>query len=198
MIQKTMKCQRILNLKTVWSNDFSRSLDFAQRSEIYIGSVLENLYGFQVNYYNNDNKFDLHTNLQDGTEFTIEVKDDPKHKDTGNAVVEYKSRGKTSGVWVTQSNLWIHRLYYPDRPVESWMFSTNDLISSIKNREWYRLLHLDHTDSCNDLYVYRGDILKTFKSSRKMVDFNSKVMYKWEQWYEREVTDGVVNTPFRI
>jgi hypothetical protein len=60
-------------------------------------------------------KYDIlvkHNNT--GKEYTIEIKEDFMVKDTGNVTVEYKSRGKFSGLLTTQADFYVYKLHYKE------------------------------------------------------------------------------------
>lgn len=46
---------------------------------------------------------------------------------TGNAVFEFRSRGKPSGIATTQSDYWVHNFHLKGRSVMSFVFQTSDL-----------------------------------------------------------------------
>jgi len=86
---------------------------------------------------NNDNKFDI--DLQYGQireqeladilqNEKIEVKTErDKWKETGNICIEFRCRGKPSGIAVTQASWWVHILADGDDTVCMLMFPTNKL-----------------------------------------------------------------------
>tara|TARA_R110002051_G_scaffold124003_1_gene197186 strand:+ start:242 stop:634 length:393 start_codon:yes stop_codon:yes gene_type:complete len=86
---------------------------------------------------NNDNKFDI--DLQYGQvreqeladilqNEKIEVKTErDKWKETGNICIEFRCRGKPSGIAVTEAKWWVHVLADGDDTVCMLMFPTNKL-----------------------------------------------------------------------
>jgi len=95
--------------------------------------------------YNQNNKFDV--DLQYGQEgerwltwlgtdqARVEVKTErDTWADTGNAVFEYSSRGKPSGVAVTEADYWLHIFKEKDQAVMCFMFRVFEL------REFLRLV----------------------------------------------------------
>jgi len=102
---------------------------------------------------NNDNKFDI--DLQYGQireqeladilqNEKIEVKTErDKWKETGNICIEFRCRGKPSGIAVTQASWWVHVLADGDETVCMLLFPTAKL-KEIARR------HLDNV-------VYGGD-----------------------------------------
>ena len=72
--------------------------------------------------HNSDFRYDLDTGILGETEYGMVLKDliDGKHeikseqdtwKETGNMFVEYKSRGKDSGITTTQADHWVVSFY---------------------------------------------------------------------------------------
>ncbi|CAB5178893.1 hypothetical protein UFOVP157_49 [uncultured Caudovirales phage] len=96
--------------------------------------------------YNNNNKFDV--DLQYGQEgerlltwfgtdqSKVEVKTErDTWAETGNAVFEYESRGKPSGVAVTEADYWCHIFKEKDQAVMLFIFRTLEL------KEFLRLVY---------------------------------------------------------
>lgn len=88
--------------------------------------------------YNRNNKFDV--DLQYGQEgerwltwlgtdqARVEVKTErDTWAETGNAVFEYSSRGKPSGVAVTEADYWLHNFKEKDQTVMCFMFRVLEL-----------------------------------------------------------------------
>lgn len=92
---------------------------------------------------NNDNRFDV--DLQYGQQgerwlqwlgtdqAKVEVKSErDKWFETGNAIFEFKSRGKPSGIAVTQSDFWLHIFMQKDTAVMAMLFRTLELKDFLK------------------------------------------------------------------
>ena len=98
--------------------------------------------------YNSNNKFDV--DLQYGQEgerwltwlgtdqAKVEVKTErDAWAETGNAVFEYSSRGKPSGVSVTEADYWLHNFKQKDQTVMCFMFRVTEL------KEFLRLVFVN-------------------------------------------------------
>jgi len=84
---------------------------------------------------NNNNKYDIKM-LKEGKEITYEIKTDvicKPEKDTGNIFVEFHSRGKDSGISVTQADWFVN--YFPFLN-EIWFIKSNDLRQLINNNNF--------------------------------------------------------------
>lgn len=88
--------------------------------------------------FNKDNRFDI--DLQYGQQgerwlqwlgtdqAKVEVKTErDKWFTTGNSVFEFRSRGKPSGIAVTQADFWMHIFMIKDKTVMAFLFNTEDL-----------------------------------------------------------------------
>jgi len=88
--------------------------------------------GFEFISRNNDNRYDAVMKF-DETEYKYEYKTDMycnPTNDTGNLVVEIRSRGKDSGITVTQADYFV--TYYPHLG-EIWNIKTSDLKKLIED-----------------------------------------------------------------
>jgi hypothetical protein len=84
---------------------------------------------------NNDNKYDIKMIVK-GKEKTYEIKTDVKCAplfDTGNIFIEYESRGKASGITVTQADWFVTYFKYLN---EIWFIKSYDLRNLIKQNDF--------------------------------------------------------------
>lgn len=84
---------------------------------------------------NNDNKYDIKMIVK-GKEKTYEIKTDVKCAplfDTGNIFIEYESRGKASGITVTQADWFVTYFKYLN---EIWFIKSNDLRNLIEQNNF--------------------------------------------------------------
>ena len=96
-----------------------------------------------MNPRNKDNRFDIDLdfgnigeeyiqNIFDGNCW-VEVKTErDKWKTTGNMIIEYRCRGKLSGISVTKATTWIHCFYYKGKIEFSLIFNVNELKQKVK------------------------------------------------------------------
>lgn len=93
--------------------DFKTDLKLGNDGEDVIINFLESK-GCSYVDSNNDNKYDLKM-VTKGKETTYEIKTDVKVApvyDTGNIFIEYESRGKSSGISVTQADWFVTYFKY--------------------------------------------------------------------------------------
>jgi len=84
---------------------------------------------------NNDNKYDIKMIVK-GKEKTYEIKTDVKCAplfDTGNIFIEYESRGKASGIAVTQADWFVTYFKYLN---EIWFIKSDDLRNLISKNDF--------------------------------------------------------------
>lgn len=84
---------------------------------------------------NNDNKYDIKMIVK-GKEKTYEIKTDVKCAplfDTGNIFIEYESRGKASGITITQADWFVTYFKYLN---EIWFIKSDDLRNLIKQNDF--------------------------------------------------------------
>jgi len=64
---------------------------------------------------NDDGRYDISYTTRDGRQRTAEVKHDQMWDKTGNVAIEYRSRGKASGIATSKADTWFYvlkRIYY--------------------------------------------------------------------------------------
>lgn len=77
--------------------------------------------------YNHDNRFDIWVKTHLGEQYQIEVKEDFKSEHTGNIAIEYRCRGRDSGIKSTAATHWVYILHHPFKEVESRLISIYNL-----------------------------------------------------------------------
>lgn len=77
-------------------------------------------------------EFDIKGKYKD-KEITFEVKWDIMAEKTGNVAIEYESRGKMSGISVTQADYWIYKILS-----KFYLIKTEKIKEKIKRRSYYR------------------------------------------------------------
>lgn len=94
--------------------NFTKDLKDGHDAEQEVVKRLCGPMGFQFHGSNDDNKHDLTMSLFDGPKFTVEVKNDLRSKETGNIAIEFRSRGKFSGINTTTAKFWVYK-YHDNR-----------------------------------------------------------------------------------
>jgi hypothetical protein len=114
--------------------DFKTDLKLGNDGEDVIINFLESK-GCSYVDSNNDNKYDLKM-VTKGKETTYEIKTDVKVApvyDTGNIFIEYESRGKASGISVTQADWFVTYFKYLK---EIWFIKSETLKQLISENEF--------------------------------------------------------------
>lgn len=108
--------------------DFKKDISKGEKGEDIVKNYLTNL-GFNFLNKNSDYRYDLKMSFW-GKEITYEVKTDIYPRDTGNIVIEFESRGKPSGISVTEADYFVTYFFHFG---EIWSISTEKLKLMI----WY-------------------------------------------------------------
>ena len=114
--------------------EFRSDLKLGNEGEDVIIKFLESK-GHKYLDSNNDNKYDIKM-LTKGKETTYEIKTDVKCAplfDTGNLFIEFESRGKTSGIAVTQAKWFVTYFKYLN---ELWFIKSDELKTLINNNDF--------------------------------------------------------------
>ena len=123
-------------MKTVDDYNFKDDVKDGEKGETIIADFLITK-GYKLISDNKDNKFDLRMLEPDGRETTIEIKTDvlcTPERDTGNMFIEKHSRGKDSGIAVSQAEWFV--MYYPYLN-ESYFIKTETLRNLVKDTYFY-------------------------------------------------------------
>jgi hypothetical protein len=110
---------------------------------------------------NNDNKYDL-TMIKKGVKTTYEIKTDVKCApifDTGNIFIEFSSRGKDSGITVSESDWFVTYFQFLN---EIWFIKTNELKDLIKNNEFPIFKDAGDIDSQTHGYLIKRKDFKEY------------------------------------
>lgn len=109
---------------------------------------------------NNDNKYDIKM-IKKNKEITYEIKTDVKCAplfDTGNIFIEFESRGKASGISVTQADWFVTYFKYLG---EIWFIKSDNLRELIKNNDFPIFRDAGDIGSATHGYLIKR---KTFKN----------------------------------
>jgi len=141
--------------------DFKTDLKLGNDGEDVIINFLESK-GCSYVDSNNDNKYDLKM-VTKGKETTYEIKTDvfiaPIY-DTGNIFIEYESRGKSSGISVTQADWFVTYFKYLK---EIWFIKSETLKQLISENEFPVFYDAGDVGSATHGYlIKRKDFKKYF------------------------------------
>jgi hypothetical protein len=111
---------------------------------------------------NNDNKYDIKM-IKKGLETTYEIKTDVKCAplfDTGNIFIEFESRGKPSGISVTQADWFVTYFKYLK---EAWFIKSDKLKKLINENDFQTFKDAGDVGSATHGYlIKRKDFKKYF------------------------------------
>jgi hypothetical protein len=114
---------------------FNQDLTDGEKGESVVRRDLEST-GAEFLNDNKDFKYDLSMIMPNGKEMKLEIKTDvliTPEKDTLNMFVEFESRGKKSGISVTEADFFV--TYFANLR-EIWYISTNELIEIISENNF--------------------------------------------------------------
>lgn len=141
--------------------DFKTDLKLGNDGEDVIINFLESK-GCSYVDSNNDNKYDLKM-VTKGKETTYEIKTDVKVApvyDTGNIFIEYESRGKSSGISVTQADWFVTYFKYLK---EIWFIKSETLKKLISENDFPIFYDAGDVGSATHGYlIKRKDFKKYF------------------------------------
>jgi len=141
--------------------NFKKDINIGEDGEDFIKHFLIDK-GYEFISENKDYRYDLLMSYKE-REVTYEIKTDvyvsPK-KDTGNLVVEYESRGKGSGISVTEADYYV---YYMPKLNEIWNISMQDLKQLISDNNFKKVVGGDEGSDTKMYLIKRAKYKKYFK-----------------------------------
>jgi hypothetical protein len=114
-----------------------------------------------------DNKYDARM-VKDGVETTYEIKTDVKCAplfDTGNIFIEYESRGKASGISVTEADWFVTYFKYLG---EVWFIKTKKLRKLIEDNDFPTFKDAGDVGSATHGYLIKRKEFKDYFYVRKI------------------------------
>lgn len=115
------------------TTSFNEDLNIGHKAEEYVLSELRKEFPNLKRILG----MSLHCDLKDEQGYMVEVKYDIRGRDTGNVAIEYKHRGKLSGISISRAMEWVV-IYHLEG--NGWVYSrikTEDLRSFIRNNWQY-------------------------------------------------------------
>jgi len=107
------------------------------------------------------NKWDFVLSSSKNPFISIEMKSDYMGY-TGNFALEFESRGKPSGISVTQASYWLNWFKYKDKPNVAWMFPVSALRKMISDELYHRTVSGGDVGSNTKMYLFKHSILSDF------------------------------------
>jgi len=159
------------------NNNFEKDLADGHKGEKAVRHFGETVLDLRFIKYNDDSAFDILFEDDERNVVTFEVKTDLFEKNwdedgTGNMAIEYKCRGKPSGIRKTKAMYFAY--YIPNvRDKQLWIISVDDLKSLLK--EWdFKRVSGGETYYDSDEKVTRCFLIDRY---RYMKDFD---VYSWD------------------
>lgn len=111
-----------MDKKSKGEYNFKKDCIKGETGEIIIKDFLTNI-GFEFLKKNYDYRYDLKMSYQNRI-IKYEIKTDIYQRDTGNIIIEFESRGKKSGISVTEADYFVTYFFHHG---EIWNISTDKL-----------------------------------------------------------------------
>jgi len=143
------------------SMNFREDIKVGESGEEYIKHFLIDK-GYKFISENKDYRYDLLMSFNE-REITYEIKTDvfvSPEKDTGNLVVEFESRGKPSGISVTEAEYYV---YYMPKLKEIWNIKMNLLKALIKDNNFREVSGGDELSNTKMYLISRNFYKNYFK-----------------------------------
>ena len=141
--------------------DFRQDIETGEQGEAYIRAFLERLEYTFVNECKN-NAYDLKMSYK-GKEYTYEIKTDTYARDTGNMAIEFESRGKASGISVTQADYFT---YFFPKLGEIWNIKVSDLRQLILDTKPYETIGGDKGSNTKMYLIRKREVKEHFRLHR--------------------------------
>lgn len=139
--------------------DFHRDLAMSKKAEHQAVFLCYMLFEDVVEHeFHKSKYYDATLHRKDGTDFTIEVKEDFMCRRTGNLAVEFESRGKPSGIGVTRATFFIYKLHRP-KGFHYLFFRPNALKALIKEKKYSRIVVGGDRGSNTRMYLFKIDVI---------------------------------------
>ena len=142
-------------LATSGAYNFDIDLPNAYAVEMEFKELIESRKDVREVTKNDNYKYDLKVQKKDGTEFTLEIKNDMLSAKTGNIGVEFECRGNPSGIARSLADYWIYKL-----TDGYWMISAKKLKRLIDEGEFFREAIGGDEGSNTKMYLFKADKLK--------------------------------------
>jgi serine protease inhibitor len=120
--------------------DFKKDYQIAAKTEQKVADLIlkANKGKIKKIVHNDDNRYDLQIFMTNGTTVTVEIKEDFSCQKTGNVGLEYESRGRASGISVSEADLYMYRIHEPNGSVSIYTIETKVLKEMIRNKKYHR------------------------------------------------------------
>lgn len=136
--------------------NFRMDLAIAKESEREVCSVLETKHKWEIIGRNDTYAYDILAK-KDDKEVSFEVKEDFMCYKTNNIAVEYESRGKPSGISITESQYYVYVIHRPAGK-EFLSLSTDKVKKLIADNKYFRVVNGGDKGSNTMMYLFKYDV----------------------------------------
>ena len=144
--------------------DFALDLPIARKTEYEISVLFGKYYGYKTEMFCNTRDYDLLLSKGE-SQISVEVKEDFTCEKTGNVGVEFRCRGKDSGIRTTRADYYVYKVHAKSG-IEFLMISVEKLRSMIDKELYHRVVVGGDRDSNSMNYLFH---LETFRKHSRRV-----------------------------
>lgn len=150
----------MLNQRTNPNYDFDLDLPIAVKSENEVSSLFKQYYNFITTKVSCRKGYDLL--IENGEEsFKIEVKEDFTCERTGNVGVEFRCRGKDSGIRTTIADYYVYKIH-TKWGIEFYMIKVQTLRYMIEKQFYHRVVVGGDPGSNSMNYLFHLETLRKY------------------------------------
>lgn|SRR5574337_1405642 len=151
--------------QTVPNYDFKKDFSIAIETENEVSRNLLSFYGLRTTETCDDNRYDLKVINPAGNVFTVEVKEDFTCERTGNVGVEFKCRGKPSGISVSKADVYIYKLH-TKLGIQFYMINTSKIKDMVGKHLYKKIVMGGDPNSGSMNYIF--DLRVFAKNARRI------------------------------
>lgn len=139
--------------------DFDSDLDVAKRTEYQMCAYLQENLSLKFLSSCDTSDWDLEfCNSKSGEVLTFEIKEDFMCEETGNVSVEFKSRGKPSGIMVSKAEWWLYKVHQEDNKIGVYVNRLDELKGMVRQRLFTRKVNGGDRNSNTWNYLFPFDV----------------------------------------
>lgn len=136
--------------------NFEEDLAVAVKTEQTVAEILVGYYDAKIIEFGKTNSHDIIAEI-DGDSLSFEVKEDFGCVWSGNVALEYKSRGKLSGINTSKADFYIYVIHAKDEIVYV-QFPTQTLKNMIANKRYFRTANGGDPGSNTMIYLFKYEV----------------------------------------
>ena len=140
--------------------NFIQDLEQAKKTEEKVAQLLIKEYGATDISFLNTNEYDISATMS-GAKLTFEIKEDFMCQFTGNVAVEFASRGKPSGIEVSNADYYVYVIHSKSdgkKIVEYLLYRTSELKRMIEDNLYFRIVSGGDPGSNTKNYLFSHDV----------------------------------------